>query len=41
LTLTSDNLESDIDMNDSSSLTNITVWFVAGLSLIVNPNTKS
>jgi len=35
LTLTSDDLESDIVMNDSSTLTNTTIWFVAGLSLIM------
>jgi len=36
LTLTSDDLESDIIVNDSSTLTNTTIWFVAGLSLIVD-----
>jgi len=36
LTLTSDDLESDIVVNDSSTLTNTTIWFVAGLSLIVD-----
>jgi len=36
LTMTSDDLESDIVVNDSSTLTNITIWFVAGLSLIVD-----
>jgi len=36
LTLTSDDLESDIVVNNSSTLTNITIWFVAGLSLIVD-----
>jgi len=35
LTLTSDDLESDIIVNDSSTLTNTTIWFVAALSLIV------
>jgi len=36
LTLTLDDLESDIIVNDSSTLTNTTVWFVAALSLIVD-----
>jgi len=36
LTLTSDDLVSDIVVNDSSTLTNATIWFVAGLSLIVD-----
>jgi len=36
LTLTSDDLESDIIVNDSSTLTNTTIWFVAALSLIVD-----
>ena len=36
LTLTSDDHESDIVVNDSSTLTNTTIWFVAGLSLIVD-----
>jgi len=36
LTLTSDDLESDIFVNDSSTLTNTTIWFEAGLSLIVD-----
>jgi len=36
LTLTSDDLESDIVVNDSSTLTNTTIWFVVGLSLIVD-----
>jgi len=35
LTLTSD-LESDIVVNDSSTLTNTTIWFVVALSLIVD-----
>jgi len=35
LTLTLDDLESDIVVNDSSTLTNTTIWFVAALSLIV------
>jgi len=39
LTLTSDELESDIIVNDSSTLTNITIWFVAALSLIVDVRT--
>jgi len=39
LTLTLDDLESDITMNDSSTLTNTTIWFVAGLSLIVDVRT--
>jgi len=37
LTLTSDDLESDIIVNNSSTLTNI--WFVAALSLIVDVQT--
>ena len=36
VTLTSDDLESDIVVNDSSTLTNTTIWFVAALSLIVD-----
>ena len=39
LTLTSDDLESDIFVNDSSTLTNIIIWFVAALSLIVDVRT--
>jgi len=39
LTLTSDDLESDIVVNDSSTLTNTTIWFVAALSLIVDVRT--
>ena len=39
LTLTSDDLESDIVVNDSSTLTNNTIWFVAALSLIVDVRT--
>jgi len=35
-TLTSDDLESHIVVNVSSILTNITIWFVAALSLIVD-----
>jgi len=36
LTLTSDDLESHIIVNVSSTLTNATIWFVAALSLIVD-----
>ena len=39
LTLTSDDLESHIVMNVSSTLTNTTIWFVAALSLIVDVRT--
>ena len=39
LTLTSDDLESDIVVNDSSTLTNTTIWFVAALSVIVDVRT--
>ena len=39
LTLTSDDLESDIFVNDSSTVTNSTIWFVAALSLIVDVRT--
>jgi len=39
VTLTLDDLETDIVMNDSSTLTNTTIWFVAGLSLIVDVRT--
>ena len=39
MTLTSDDLESDIVVNDSSTLTNTTIWFVAALSLIVDVRT--
>jgi len=39
LTLTSDDLESHIIVNDSSTLTNTTIWFVAVLSLIVDVRT--
>jgi len=39
LTLTSDDLESDIVVNDSSTLTSTTIWFVAALSLIVDVRT--
>jgi len=34
-----DDLESDIVVNDSLTLTNITIWFVATLSLIVDVRT--
>jgi len=36
LTLTSDDLESHIVVNVSSTLTNTTIWFVAALCLIVD-----
>ena len=36
LSLTSDDLESHIVVNVSSTLTNTTIWFVAALSLIVD-----
>jgi len=39
LTLTSDDLESYIVMNVSSTLTNTTIWFVAALSMIVDVRT--
>ena len=39
LTLTSDDLESHIIVNDSSTLTNTTIWFVAALCLIVDVRT--
>jgi len=39
LTLTSDDLESDIIVNDSLTLTNITIWFEAALSLVVDVRT--
>jgi len=39
LTLTSDDLESHIIVNVSSTLTNSTIWFVAGSSLIVDVRT--
>jgi len=39
LTLTSDDLESHIVVNNSSTLTNTTIWFVAALSLIVDVRT--
>jgi len=39
LTLTSDELESHMVMNVSSTLTNSTIWFVAALSLIVDVRT--
>ena len=37
--LTSDDLESHIVVNVSSTLTNTTIWFVAALSLIVDVRT--
>jgi len=39
LTLTSDDLESHIVVNVSSTLTNSTIWFVVALSLIVDVQT--
>jgi len=36
LTLTSDDLESHIIVNVSSTLTNTTIWFVAALCFIVD-----
>jgi len=36
LTVTSDDLESHIVVNASSTLTNTSIWFVAALSLIVD-----
>jgi len=36
LTLTSDDLESHIIVNVSSTLTNTTIWFVTALCLIVD-----
>jgi len=39
LTPTSDDLESHIIVNVSSTLTNTTIWFVAALSLIVDVRT--
>jgi len=39
LTLTSDDLESHIVVNVSSTLTNTTIWFVAALSFIVDVRT--
>jgi len=39
LTLTSDDFESHIIVNVSSTLTNTTIWFVAALSLIVDVRT--
>ena len=39
LTLTSDDLESHIVVNVSSTLTNTTIWFLAALSLIVDVRT--
>jgi len=39
LTLTKDDLESHIVVNVSLTLTNITIWFVAALCLIVDVQT--
>ena len=39
LTLTSDDLESHIVVNVSSTITNSTIWFVAALCLIVDVRT--
>jgi len=39
LTLALDDLESHIFVNVSSTLTNITLWFLAALSLIVDVRT--
>jgi len=39
LTLTSDDLESHIIVNVSSTLTNATIWFVAALCFIVDVRT--
>jgi len=39
LTLTSDDLESHIIVNVSSTLTNSTIWFVAAMCLIVDVRT--
>jgi len=39
LTLTSNNLESHIVVNVSSTLTNTTIWFVAALCFIVDVRT--
>jgi len=39
LTLTLDDLESHIVVNELSTLTNTTIWFVAALSLIVDVRT--
>jgi len=39
LTLTSDDLESHIAVNVSSTLTNTTIWFVAALCMIVDVRT--
>jgi len=38
-TLTSDDLESHMVVNVSSTLTNSTIWFVAALCLIVDVHT--
>jgi len=39
VTLTSDDLDSDIVVNDSSTLTNTTILFVAALNVIVDVQT--
>jgi len=39
LTMTSDDPESHIIVNVSSTLTNTTIWFVAALSMIVDVQT--
>jgi len=39
LTLTSDDLESHIVVDVSSTLTNTTIWFVAAMSMIVDVRT--
>jgi len=39
LTLTADYLESHIVVNDSSTLTNTTIWFVAALCIIADVQT--
>jgi len=39
LTLTSDDLESHINVNVSSTLTNTTIWFMAALSVIEDVRT--
>ena len=39
LTLTSNDLESHVIVNVSSTLTNTTIWFVAALSFIVDVRT--
>jgi len=40
LTLTSNDIESHIIVNVSSTLTNTTIWFVAALCLIVDVRTE-